>query len=775
MNNKTDAKYLKQELYELIKKDESIFDFIQSFALDGLWYWDIEKAENAWVDPKLKTVLGYKGDESSDGIVVWRNIISNDDLMSIQENTAKNNVDLNNPLKQGIKFMHKSGTLVQMNCLCFPVKSGNGKILRILGVNHYTTEQEKAEIELDRLFDLVPDMIVVASTDGYFKRLNKEWEKVLGYSLEELKSKPFIEFIHPDDVEPTFKEVEKQLSNQSTANFINRYRCKNGEYKWLDWVAIPSPDGTNLYAAARDITEKKQIENKLIKAKELTEESEEKFRLSFENSNIGSSLVDLEGNIIRVNKKMSSILGYTKDELETLNVNDLTHPEDLDVAPKVIEKVLSGDINFSVYEKRFIHKNGNVLLCTVNVTIVKNSAGEPLYFISHLIDNTERERAKKELIKAKEKAEESDRFKTEFLRNMSHEIRTPLNAIVGFSNMLGKPNLTSDKRNSFVSIIQNNSKQLLSIVDDILTISSLVTKQAKIQIQKVDINSVIIELLAVFKTQSTNQNVSLFAHQQLSNKQAQVYTDLTKVTQILSNLISNALKFTHEGTVEFGYQLVNNELEFYVKDTGIGIEEKMYEAIFERFKQANASINRNYGGTGVGLSICKGFVELLGGKIWVKSKPSKGSTFYFTIPYKPVYKVNEPNKDAEGVKPQITILVAEDEESNYLLIEELLLELSFRLLHAKDGKEAVNMCKSNTEIALVIMDVKMPVMEGHEAAKIIKQERPSIPIIGQSAYALEYEKAKYEEIFDDYLTKPIEWDLLIQKVMKYVGKKERSS
>jgi len=375
-----------------------------------------------------------------------------------------------------------------------------------------------------------------------------------------------------------------------------------------------------------------------------------------------------------------------------------------------------------------------------------------------------------ELIIAKEKAEENEKLKTAFLQNMSHEIRTPMNAIIGFSKLLDKPELSIEKRKSFTSIIVNSTNQLLSIVTDILTISSIETKQEKLNIKAVCINNIIVDLLAIFKTQAFNQNISLYAKQQLTDRQSEIYTDNTKITQILSNLITNALKFTHEGFIEFGYNLKGSELEFYIKDSGIGIKTEMQEKIFERFRQANENINKKYGGTGLGLAISKSFVELLDGKIWVQSELEKGSTFYFTIPYKPVHEIDKTNSPTQQNENFPTILVAEDEECNFLLIEELLSDMDLKLIHAKDGKETVEICQTNPKIDLILMDIKMPIMSGHEAAKRIKEFRPDLVIIAQSAYGLEQEMEKYSGIFDDYVTKPINDDELQQKMNKYIAK-----
>jgi len=211
------------------------------------------------------------------------------------------------------------------------------------------------------------------------------------------------------------------------------------------------------------------------------------------------------------------------------------------------------------------------------------------------------------------------------------------------------------------------------------------------------------------------------------------------------------------------------ELQFYVKDSGIGIKPELHEKIFERFRQADKSIQANYGGTGLGLSISKGFVELLGGKIWVESEPTKGATFYFTIPYNPVNIVSENNLTVKQLNNKPTVLVAEDEEYNFLLIEELLCNLDLKLIHAKDGKETVDICKANPNIDLILMDIKMPIISGDTAAKLIKEFCPDLPIIAQSGYALENDIEKYNEIFDDYITKPINEKELKEKVMKYIN------
>jgi len=582
----------------------------------------------------------------------------------------------------------------------------------------------------------------------------------------------FLNFIYPEDREFVNNAYTNHINTKIPYDIIHRIQLSHGEIKYVnekcktDFEKNGKP--IRSVGTVTDITEKILTEKKLQKEKEKAEENEEKFRSLSENSLDYIMRYDRDLRHIYMNKfaieasggSMEKIIGKTHREA------GIYDEKQCEMWEQKIETVFKSK---QPYSEQFSWEsvNGTIYL-DWRLFPEFNDKNEVISVLGVSRDITYLKNTENELIKAKEKAEESDRLKTAFLQNLSHEIRTPLNAISGFSGLLDKPELSEEKRKSFVSIIQNSSNQLISIITDILTISSLETKQEKANINKVCINNIIVDLLSIFKQQAQNQNISIYAKQQLNDKQSEIFTDKTKITQILTNLLTNALKFTHEGFIEFGYKLKENELEFYVKDSGIGIKSEFQEKIFERFRQADKSINKLYGGTGLGLAISKAFAELLGGKIWVKSALEKGSTFYFTIPYKPVNEIDKtttPTKQNENFRK---ILVAEDEEFNFLYIEELLIDMDLKLIHAKDGQETVEIFKANPNIDLILMDIKMPIMTGHEAAIVIKEINPNIPIVAQSAYALEHERAKYEGIFDDYLTKPINESVLKQMVMKYI-------
>ena len=548
---------------------------------------------------------------------------------------------------------------------------------------------------------------------------------------------------------------------------------------YFDWMLIPEENDMgeveNVLSISRDITNIKQYEIELKAAKEKAEENEVRYRGLLTNIETGVVVHAKDTSIILCNSRSSVLLGLSEEQMKGKVAIDpywkfiYEDNTPIPLSDYPVMQIINGKKSIRNQILGVCRTSNDIVWIMVNGFTVMKDNTEISEIIISFIDVTERILAEQELRKAKEKAEESDRLKTAFLQNMSHEIRTPMNAICGFSSFLGNPDLSMEKRNNFVSIIQNSSNQLLSIVTDILTISSLETKQEKANIDKVCINNIIVDLLSIFKQQAINKNISLYTIQPLSDKQSEVFTDRTKITQIFTNLLTNALKFTQKGFIEFGYNLKENQLEFYIKDSGIGIESQFHETIFERFRQADKSINKLYGGTGLGLAISKAFAELLGGKIWVQSELEKGSTFYFTIPYNPVnefFKTKTPIKQSENFR---TVLVAEDEEYNFLFIRELLNDMDLTIIRAKDGKETVEIFKSNPNIDLILMDIKMPIMTGHEAAKIIKELKPDLPIVAQTAYALEHERAKYVGIFDNYLAKPINKDDLNKVVMEYIN------
>lgn len=374
---------------------------------------------------------------------------------------------------------------------------------------------------------------------------------------------------------------------------------------------------------------------------------------------------------------------------------------------------------------------------------------------------------------ARDKAEESDRLKTAFLHNISHEIRTPLNAIVGFSGFLDQPDLTAEERKEYIDIIFQSNNQLLSIINDILNISQIETGQVTLHESDCDLIMTMRNLHHQFLSLARSSGLELRLSLPVSGFDKAARTDEHKLIQVLSNLLNNALKFTHEGYIELGFLPKGDKIEFYVEDTGIGIDQSEHKKIFERFYQVDKSVSRIYSGTGLGLSISDAYVRMLGGEFAVESTPGKGSRFSFTIPWKQTVPKTRSDETlpVESEKRVIrkTILVAEDEESNYALVNAILKPLGYNIIRARNGKAAVDLCLSNPEIDLVLMDIKMPLLDGFQATREILKHKSALPVIAQTAYAHSEDRDKALEVgCVDYLAKPYDRKQLIDLISRYV-------
>jgi len=435
---------------------------------------------------------------------------------------------------------------------------------------------------------------------------------------------------------------------------------------------------------------------------------------------------------------------------------------------------------FVLWQYYFLHK-----IIKKNKIILKQkkelqNKSDELTKHKHHLEEIVKERTAKLLV-AKEKAEESDKLKTEFFQNMSHEIRTPMNAILGFSQILNGA-LTQPERDRYIGIIQNSGEQLLNIIDNILEMTRLGVSRVGTEEKEICLNELMLKHVAFFSIKAKEKKIDLYCKNGLPDKKSNIYLDITKFNKILSNLLENALKYTFKGTIEFGYERIGEKLKIYVKDTGIGISSKSHETIFERFVQEEKELSKNVGGLGLGLSIAKKNAELIGSEINLQSEKGKGSTFCFTIDYKYAGELlggnvatgNAENKKNAALAQTKTVLVAEDVEVNFLYMDTLLknLDKDIKIIRAVNGKEAVELCEKNKDIDLVLMDFKMPVMSGFEATRKIKESRPGLMVVAQTAYT---SNEDVKEIFksgcDDFISKPIGEEQFNKIVRKYLEAK----
>ena len=388
--------------------------------------------------------------------------------------------------------------------------------------------------------------------------------------------------------------------------------------------------------------------------------------------------------------------------------------------------------------------------------------------------------ANEALVLAKQRAEDADKLKSSFLANMSHEIRTPLNAIIGFSTLSADTSFPESKRDYFIQVVKSNSDQLLRLIDDILDLSKIESGQIQVVNEIFSVNEILLELYTSAKHSLTNNKVDLRIAPYAQNNQLMMKSDPVRFKQIVSNLLSNAIKFTEEGFVELGFSIDNHTLVFYVKDTGMGIKPENLSNIFERFWKTEGNDEKLFSGTGLGLAICKKFCELMGGSIWVESVPNSGTTFYFSLSN--IFYIRQPEPESvpsATANPEqnwrnYTLAIAEDEESNLQYLKESLRKSGIQIYSFTDGTDIVDFFvnKPPQKIDVVLMDIKMPRMDGFKATKLIKEIYPDIPIIAQTAYAMVSDiKMIKESEFDDFITKPIRPQVLLEKIAQFVEKK----
>ena len=388
-------------------------------------------------------------------------------------------------------------------------------------------------------------------------------------------------------------------------------------------------------------------------------------------------------------------------------------------------------------------------------------------------DITVQKLQEKELIKAKEKAEESDRLKLAFLTNMSHEIRTPMNGILGFADLLKNHNLSGDEQKKYIQIIEKSGTRLLNIINDIVHISKIEAGLMEVNLSPSNINEQLEFIYNFFKPEVESKGMQFLFKNSLPASKALVTTDKEKLFAILTNLVKNAIKYSEKGTIELGYNVKNEFLEIYVKDSGIGIHQDRQQAIFERFVQVDRSDNTAIQGAGLGLSISKAFVEMLGGQIWVESKKGSGSTFYFTIPYEVQQQVaiNDNNITTESKIQKLKVLVVEDDEVSAMLLCIILKSIDSEFIHAKDGKAAIELYGNHPDIDLILMDINLPEMDGYEATRQIRQLNKDVIIIAQTGHGFIDDKTKAIEAgCNEHLSKPVTKKELLSLIQQYFVK-----
>lgn len=605
---------------------------------------------------------------------------------------------------------------------------------------------------------------------GLIIECNQGLSDMTGYSLEELIAMDGLALI----AKRSQNQVRKYIIEGREKPYEEYGLRKNGEEFpiRIEGRNIPYNGKTVRTVEFRDISEQKKVEQEIIKAKELAQRNENFFNAILNNMGDPVFVKDNDSRLCLVNNAFCDFFTVKREDALGKTLAEQVPPEEKEIFLQIDHQVLTDGIE-NINEETLTYNNNTSKTILTRKTRFIDHDGKK-YLIGIIRDISNRKQAEVELLAAKEKAEQSDQLKSAFLANMSHEIRTPMNGILGFAELLKEPNLAGEKQQEYISIIEESGERMLNIINDIISISKIEAGLMEVNIQNSNINDQIDYIYHFFLPEVNNKGLQLFCHNALSSEEANITTDREKVFAILTNLVKNAVKHTEKGSIEFGYTKEDNKLVFYVKDSGIGIPENRKEAIFKRFVQADIANKMALQGAGLGLSISKAYVEMLGGQLWVDSKEGEGSTFYFSLPYhresiagKDIKKKEETQVEETLIK-KLKILIAEDDKISELLISIAVKNLVSEIVYAKNGKEAVEACANNPDIDLVLMDMQMPKMDGYEATQNIRKFNDKVIIIAQTANALSNESAiMLDAGCNDIIAKPIQIEELKQLIGKH--------
>jgi len=675
------------------------------------------------------------------------------------------------------RYLTKNGDSVWCEMSISANRTIDGNIDILTGIINDISSRKKIEIKNDEnqqlfssIFKNSPVAIILGSVETQqYLDVNDAFTNIMGYTRDEIigqKSSELSMFENDADRIQMIKKVRGK-------GFISGYQvnCKTKSGKILTVLfSIATVKVNNidcLILTAMDISERIAIESAL-------KESEQNYRKLVDFLPDGIA-VHQNGKIVFANGIAIKMLeGTSEFDFIGMSALDIVHPDYRNIVVERIEKTSQSEEGTILIEEIFLSKKGNLINVEVASLPFRFAGNNATLVVFREI--SARKNTEFELIKAKNKAEESDRLKSAFLANMSHEIRTPMNAIKGFAQLLEDPDLTQEKRRQFITIINQRTDDLLMLINDILDTAKIEAGQMSISETIEDISNLFNDIFQFFNTQQElnhDQSVELKFINELKSDQYVFSADFFRLRQIFINLINNSIKFTNKGHIYFGCRLIeNNTLLFFVEDTGIGIPDEKKDLVFAPFRQLNDNhISRQQSGTGLGLSIVKGLIKLMNGKVWFESEIGNGTTFFFTIPYLQTHNhsVIKNQKQTEVYDWKMkTILLVEDDEYNAKLVLEYLHKTKVKILVAKNGLEAIKLFKQNQDINITLMDIQLPDINGFELTHMFKAMKPNCLIIAQTAYAAEMDKKRaLSSGCVDYISKPIKQQNLLQLIQKY--------
>jgi len=794
----------------LLKESEEKYRTLIENIQDGVFI--INEKKILFVNEAFASIIGYTKEDVFG--MDFKKIIAPEDWKMVLGNyirRMKGGAPINN---FEFRALHKDGvTQVYVNMTIDRIIYENKAVAfgTVKDISENKKMQEKLllrEQYYKALFDLSPSGIIVLDTDGTILDINDSFCKYNGYTPAELQNKNVSILANEEgEIEINYQALlhGKTLKHE-VVNIAKDGSLRNVE---LYETKVMLPDGQyGILSIANDITERtrtakmQKVIYKIAFAVNLTDNLDE--LISIIREGLGT-LIDTTNFFVAIYEEETNtiLLPYMVDKKDNFTSfpagKSLTSYVIKTKKPLFATKEVLAELEASGKIESFGSDSeiwlGVPMILNGKVTgaiVVQSYDDEKAYnlndleileFVSQSIGLAiSRKKAEQDLISALEMAKESDRLKSTFLTTMSHELRTPLNAIIGFSEIIDK-DVPLDEILEFNKTINSSGLHLLDIVEDIFDITLIETGEIQIEKKEERLKSILRNIDEIIKIEQLNIDKGNIAINQIlpsETDQLIIYTDKSKFKQILINLLKNALKFTHEGQVNYGFTVESIEgrsmLKFFVEDTGIGIPKDKQSLIFEMFRQVEESHTRVYGGTGIGLSISKKLAELLGGELWVESDSENnrsGSIFYFTIPNER-YTIEEKTEQIESIKiskfDKKTVLVVEDDEASFEFLKIVLGRLGINTIWAKSGREAIQVCKLRSDIDLVLMDINMPEMNGYDATIEIKKIKPNLKVIAQTAYAISGDRRKALDVgCDDYISKPIDKTLFTEMIGKYLN------
>lgn len=639
------------------------------------------------------------------------------------------------------------------------------------------TSQLRASKENLRItLNSIGEAMIATDIDGQIIRMNPVAECLTGWPAHQAIGQPLehiFQIVDPLTGKTIKNAAQKVLASGETERMTNHTLMKSrdgNQYHIADSGAPIRDDNgtiTGVVVIFRDVSDSHKMQESL-------RQNEAKYRSLIEDSNDAIFLC-INQKFEIVNKKFEKLFGYDNTQLTNINFDlfQIIAPQSRHQFKKGLEKLFHGEPLETHFEIDGICKSGKQINLDISVSYINYKDGLALQ--GTLRDISQQKRNQEELIQARDKAKESDRLKSVFLANMSHEIRTPMNGILGFSELLKKSDLSIEQKNAYIKVIEQSGHRMLTTINDLIDISKIEAGQMEVKHTEFNLNDQLDYLHDFFEAELAGKNIQYTKQPGLSHSKATLRSDQDKVLAIFTNLLKNAVKFTQTGEIVFGYRRKDDQLECFVRDTGSGIPPERLKAIFDRFVQADLDATKAHEGSGLGLSIAKAYVKMLGGQIHVKSELNHGSEFRFTLPYQdlspqriePTVENSAPNSIEHH---NMVMLIVDDEEYARAYLTALFERKCKKLFLANNGAEAITICQQNNNINIVLLDIKMPGINGYETLKQIKQINPNLKVIAQTAYAMASDrKNAIDAGFDAYISKPINKMVLFELIDQLMG------